>query len=59
LDLLSIATPITDCGSATSRQMLRVETDIGRGGTAEADPTETLAAKFAVMHNAAFPRTVW
>jgi hypothetical protein len=25
----------------------------------ENDPTETLAAKFAVMHNAAFPRTVW
>jgi hypothetical protein len=23
------------------------------------DPTATLAAKFAVMHNAAFPRAVW
>jgi hypothetical protein len=23
------------------------------------DPTETWAAKFAVMHNAAFPWTVW
>jgi hypothetical protein len=23
------------------------------------DPTETLAAKFAVMHNAAFSTTVW
>ena len=23
------------------------------------DPTETLAAKFAVMHNAVFPVTVW
>jgi hypothetical protein len=23
------------------------------------DPTETLAGKFAVMHNAVFPVTVW
>jgi hypothetical protein len=23
------------------------------------DPTETLAAKFAVMHNAVFPTTAW
>jgi hypothetical protein len=23
------------------------------------DPTETLAAKFAVMHNAVFPGTAW
>jgi hypothetical protein len=26
---------------------------------AEFDPTETLAAKFAVMHNAGFHTTIW
>jgi hypothetical protein len=25
----------------------------------ENDPTETLAAEFAVMHNAVFPTTAW
>jgi len=28
-------------------------------GAAVDDPSATLAAKFAVMHNAAFPTTVW
>jgi hypothetical protein len=28
-------------------------------GNSRFDPTETLAAKFAVMHNAAFLTTVW
>ena len=31
--------------------------DIARGPSL--DPTETLTARFAVTHNAAFPRTVW
>jgi hypothetical protein len=29
------------------------------GSTALNDPIETLPAKFAVMHNAVFPTTVW
>jgi hypothetical protein len=37
--------------------------DIGRryglDGSVAFDPTETLAGKFAVMHNAVFPVTVW
>jgi hypothetical protein len=28
-------------------------------GDSAFDPSETLAAKFAVMHNAVFPATVW
>src|SRR5439155_19440634 len=49
----------------------RIEFMVGIGGIAdmngwvawansvEFDPTETLAAKFAAMRNAAFPGTVW
>jgi hypothetical protein len=31
----------------------------GHGNIDANDPTETLAAEFAVMHNAVFPTTAW
>jgi hypothetical protein len=47
-------------GMSALTPLLEVKrTFVGRDENAAFDPTETLAAKFAVMHNAAFPTSVW